>query len=146
MTPGSGGKLLLAAGAVVVAVVIISSLVLVGPPSVQRQRKVDAARVRDLQGIERFVTGYARLHKALPADMGALAAEPGYHVPLKDSEDGEQYEYALLGADSYRLCATFKTASDSETALNSYGLAQDATWAHGIGRQCFDRHADISPK
>jgi hypothetical protein len=146
VTPGSGGKLLLAAAAIIVAAVVIASIVVLGPPSAQRQRRLDAARVADLATIERLVGAFVRVHKVLPHDLGALAAEPGFRAPRNDPDSGAPYEYATLSTDSYSLCATFTTAGEGEAPFNTYGPSADATWAHGVGHQCFIRHADIPSK
>lgn len=125
----------------VVAASVIAAIVVLGAPSVQRQRKMDEMRVRNLTLITRSVDGYFARHKELPADLDALAKEPGYHIARSDPDTGKSYGYQILGATSYRLCAEF--TGDSATDSSQYfGAYVNVTWAHGQGHQCFDRNTD----
>jgi hypothetical protein len=141
MTRVSGTRLLVAGAVVAVCAAVIAGMVVVGSPGAQRQRKFDRARTDDLAAIERSVARFARLHKSLPRDLAALTQEPGYLVPRNDPESGTPYEYELTGADNYRLCATFDASSSRENE-NIYAPVDDM-WVHGVGRQCFSRHADF---
>jgi hypothetical protein len=132
---------LAAIATVAVATAVIAAVVILGAPSVQRQRKMDAVRVQDLTNIATSVYGYFNRHGALPADLGAVAREPGYRVALNDPEAGKPYGYQVIDATSYRLCADFATDSATDPP-DSYNVYTDVTWAHGRGHQCFGRHAD----
>jgi hypothetical protein len=125
----------------IVAASVIGAMVMLGAPSVQRQRKMDEVRVQDLTFIALSVNGYFTRHKELPADLDALSKEPGYHIARSDPDTGQPYGYQILGATSYRLCADFTTEPvvDSVQFYNAY---VDVRWAHGQGHQCFDRNAD----
>ena len=138
------GTALVIATAVVVTAVVITAMVIVGSPATERQRRLDAARVQDLETIERLVDGFARVHGSPPADVDTLAHEPGYAVPRNDPESGIPYGYEKLSANSFRLCAIFTTDSADAGNSGSYPLALNATWAHGRGRQCFERRAQGS--
>ena len=125
----------------VVAATVVTAVVILGPPSAQRQRKMDRVRVMDLVNVAASVDGYYRLHKALPADLGALAREPGYRIARRDPQTGAPYGYQILAATEYRLCADF--ATDSATATPDFEIAYvSVEWVHGQGHRCFDRHAD----
>ncbi len=128
------------ATAVVVAALIAAMFVL-GPPSAQRRRKMDEVRVQDLSSLEMTVNGYFKLHGALPAGLDVLAKEPGYRVARQDPDTGKPYEYQILSADSYRLCADFAVDPSTEP-YNSFGGYTDVAWAHGRGHRCFDRKTD----
>jgi hypothetical protein len=136
MSSASRGSMLLVAATVAVVGAVVAGIVVLGSPSTQRKERFDSVRVQNLGAIERFVTSYAKTHKRLPDSFGTLTEEPGYLVPRGDPDSGAPYEYEPLGRDTYRLCATFGTATSSE--------APESTWAHGIGRQCFERHAEVS--
>jgi hypothetical protein len=125
----------------VVVSAVIAAIVILGPPSVQRQRKMDEARVQNLTHIELSVNGYFVRHKELPADLDALAKEPGYHIARSDPDTGKPYGYQILSPTSYRLCADF-TADSATDSPDSYNAYINVTWAHGQGRQCFDRNTD----
>jgi hypothetical protein len=134
---------LAAIASAVVAAAVIAALVMLGAPSVERQRKMDAARVQDLSNIASYVSGYFTRHKALPADLAALANEPGYRVLQSDPETGKPYGYQILDATSYRLCADFTTSSASESH-DTYAIYANVPWAHAKGHQCFDRNTGKS--
>jgi hypothetical protein len=125
----------------VVAASVIAAIVMLGGPSVQRRHKMDGVRVQNLTFIAMSVNGYFTRHKELPADLDALAKEPGYHISPLDPETGNPYGYEILSATSYRLCADFNldSATDSPDPYNTY---VDVSWAHGPGHQCFDRNKD----
>ena len=129
---------LAAMASAVVAAAVIAALLILGAPSVQRQHKMDAVRVQDLSSIASSVNGYFTRHEALPADLGALAKEPGYRVVQSDPESGNPYGYQILDATSYRLCADFTTDSATDSS-EPYNLYTNVTWAHAQGHQCFDR-------
>jgi hypothetical protein len=148
---GSGGRIMLTAataavGAAVIAAAVIAAIVVLGSPTKERQRRLDAVRVDDLAAIERLIASFASLHKTLPHDLDSLAREPGYSVSANDPDSGASYEYEMLSIDSYRLCAIFKTRSSNDEPHGAYGRSFNATWVHGVGRQCFDRHADLAAR
>ena len=140
------GGILVGVAAAVVGAAVIAGIAVLGPPSAQRQQRLDLVRVRDLATIERLVSSFAILHKSLPRDLSSLAHEPGYSVPRGDPESGRPYEYEVLQGDSYRLCATFTTRTSQGTPDNPYGGAMNETWTHDIGRQCFNRRANLEPR
>jgi hypothetical protein len=130
-----------AAVTAVVAASVIAAIVVLGAPSVQRQRKIDEVRVQNLTLIALSVSGYFARHKELPADLEALAKEPGYKIARSDPETGKSYGYQILGATSYRLCADF-TGDSAKDSPQYFGAYFNVTWAHGQGHQCFDRNTD----
>jgi hypothetical protein len=125
----------------VVAASVIAAIVMLGGPGVQRKHKMDGVRVQNLTRIALSVNGYFTRHKELPADLDAIAKEPGYHISQLDPDTGKPYGYQILGANSYRLCADFSldSAYDSPEFYNAY---PNVSWAHGLGHQCFDRNTD----
>ena len=125
----------------VVAASVIAAIVMLGAPSVQRRHKMDEVRVQHLSFIELSINGYFARHKELPADLDTLAKEPGYHVTRSDPDTGKPYEYQILGANSYRLCADF-TSDSAADAWQFPGTYVNVNWAHGAGHQCFDRNTD----
>jgi len=54
----------------------------------------------------------------------------------RDPETGAPYTYEALGADRYRLCATFNRASPTESCT-----PRGDFWSHGAGRHCFELEA-----
>jgi type II secretory pathway pseudopilin PulG len=145
----SGGSLLVAIAVIVVIAALVAGLIAIGPPSVERQRRLDTTRVENLAAIETSIIAYVRLRKTLPKDLTTLSQESGFSVKRTDPQSGAAYEYQVLGSDTYRLCAQFAADVDPQQmgAAEAYGLPSGMfgrnTWSHGAGRQCFDRHVDL---
>jgi hypothetical protein len=144
VSPSPRSMVLPAIATAVVAAAVIAAIVKLGSPSVQRQYKLDEVRVQNLTFIAMSLNGYFSRHKELPTDLDALAKEPGYHIERSDPVTGKPYAYQILGAASYRLCADFS----ADSAANSAAFAPYANvnWAHGPGRQCFDRNMEKKPQ
>jgi hypothetical protein len=134
MISNKGDKILAAAVTTIVVGAVVTAIILLDPPGVQRQRKMDARRIEDLMSIQRAAEEYWIRHKALPPDLATLGKEPGLVVPTNDPETGAAYVYEVTGPKSYRLCAVFARTTAEGATIPSY-LIQ---WAHGAGRHCFD--------
>ena len=134
MTSVSGTRILASAVTAIVVGTVITAIVLLDPPGVQRQRKMDERRVEDLSSLQRATEEYWTRHKALPSDLATLSKEPGLRVPETDPETGSPYVFEVTGPKSYRLCAVFARDS-AERASSPYASVK---WAHGAGRHCFD--------
>ncbi len=126
---------LAAAVSLVVLGAIVAGVVLLDPPGVQRQRKLDQRRAGDLNTISLAIDEYWRRHaNTLPHDLAVLSVEPGLRVDLSDPESKLPYGYEVQDARAYRLCAVF--AGDSGQQPRSFNGGPGA-WAHGQGRHCF---------
>lgn len=132
--------------AAVIAASIGYGFFLVGSPAKQRDLRFDEQRTSDLQQIQNSAANYRQQKNALPTNLAELATV-GYTVPA-DPETGQQYEYAVTGSLSFRLCANFKTVSNSAAGA-SYSYYSQAglttvpqNWAHGAARACFDTTID----
>lgn len=137
---GTSGRWIAIAASLVVVATLVAAVVVIGPPSQQREARLDSRRVQDLQRIVQAVDSHYANHAALPADMAALAAQPGWGLATTDPQDGTPYIYEVTGERSYRVCAGFTT----DTAKSSDAPWAPGNWNHGIGRQCF-RQAVASP-
>ena len=124
---GGGGRVLVLLATIAVAAVIVLALRMTGAPSEARERRIDAARVEALSDITRAMDVYHSRHKRFPVDLRALRDDSMGNVT--DPETGEFFEYRLVDADRYELCATFANASDPQDG-------QDF-WAHRPGRACY---------
>lgn len=133
------GRQLAIVASVVVLATVVASVWVTGTPSAQREARIDERRVSDLDHIKDAIRLHAQDHGALPASLAALKSQPGIRLSIADPITGAPYEYAATGARTYRLCARFTT----DTALQAPSDHEytDARWAHGIGRQCFERTA-----
>lgn len=134
MKRASGAKHLALIVTIIVGLAVVTAILLLDPPSLQRQRRLDTKRIRDLTNISYSIDSYWERKKSLPPDLATLDREPGLKIPLKDPETGIAYVYELTNSKSYRLCAVF--------SLDSSGESQECNpcrkWSHGAGRQCFD--------
>lgn len=124
---------------VVVAVVgaaVAAGIVLIGPPGEERARRIDNRRVEDLGRISSFTRLYYMRHQRLPASLAELAAEPGVTPLPDDPVTRVPYDYRVVDAGRFELCAVFDRVSTD-------GRAGDF-WSHGAGRQCFTLEAKES--
>jgi hypothetical protein len=125
----TGKRTLAAVLVVIVALAVTTGIMIIGSPSEERTRRLDARRVEDLQGISQSVEIYRTRHQRFPASLEELAAEPGLSAVQPDPVSGSPYGYRTVDARSYELCGEF----DRETAdVRAAGF-----WSHGAGRQCF---------
>jgi hypothetical protein len=142
MNRSTGIRILVAGITAAVIAAIVAAMLVLGPPALQRQRRLDEHRVRDLVAITTSISLYAGTHGALPPNLSALGKEPGPPRAPNDPDTGAPYEYSTLGAESYRLCATFALPSPQTDA--PYFGRED--WTHDAGRQCFERKQKIGKK
>jgi hypothetical protein len=133
MSGFSGSHILAIVTTVVVAAAVGTGIVLMGPPSDERSRRLDERRVEDLQQVSSSVNLYNNRHQRLPASLVELQAEPGMTFRPGDPVTGESYAYRALGPAMYELCAVFDRASTERRV---------SVWSHGGGRHCFVLKAD----
>ena len=138
---------------VIVIVTVIAGFFIVGSPATERLRKYDEQRVNALQSIQWQVVNYWQNKQQLPEDLSALNDDiSGFRVPA-DPQGGASYEYQEKGDTDFSLCAVFSfdnTNTNGTVAFPMYapmpasksGGYQPDSWAHGVGRVCFDRHID----
>jgi hypothetical protein len=121
-----------AAGAAV-AFGIIVGFGHIGPPSAQRVASQDARRLSDLatiaQGLHSSWLSHRQSDTPLPATIEELEKSgiaPGAN--LRDPLTGRTYEYSVVRATNYRLCAIFARRSPSDVPI---------LWRHTSGHACF---------
>ena len=134
----------LAIGVIVVAVV--GGLIVLGPPSEERTRRLDERRTEDLRGITRAVDLYWTRHGRLPASIKDLSGESGLKVSARDPGTAQTYELRVLDTATYELCASFERMSTEPGNLT--GRTPDVSedfWSHGVGRRCFRLDAQEVP-
>jgi hypothetical protein len=134
MKTGSGTKILAVTVSIVVGLAIGVAIYILDSPGVQRQRKMDTRRIKDLCDISHSIDTYWDRKKSLPFDLADLDREPGLKIALKDPETSISYVYEVTSNRSYRLCAVFSMDSSGES--QEYYMSRK--WAHGAGKQCFD--------
>lgn len=135
MSRTDGVRRLAVVVSLIVSLAIVAAIMVLDPPDVQRQLRLDARRVSDMEYISNRIDLYWDRKKLLPEDLAMLAREPGLDgLPLKDPETGNSYVYEVTVVKTYRLCAVFALESPDE--LRGYDSA--LKWLHGAGRHCFD--------
>lgn len=134
------GRWLLIAAALVIVATVAAAIVVMGSPSEAREARLDERRVRDLDRIADVVRTYAQRHGQPPADLAALAQQPGVRLAIADPVSAAPYPYRVSDADSFRLCASFST--DTAKIVTEEQSRIDRHWLHGAGEQCFDLKVD----
>jgi hypothetical protein len=128
----TAGRLIAIAAAVAAAGAIAIGLAVIESPSEARSRRLDERRAGDLAQLARDVDLYHKRRGVLPASLEELEREPGLALQRRDPETGASYEYRVLAADRFELCAVFARASDVPSPDSRRQF-----WTHGAGRQCF---------
>jgi hypothetical protein len=118
---------------------MIAGLVMVGPPSEARARKLDNRRVEDLRGLANAVDLYRSRRGSLPASLQEATREQGNSSALGDPLTGQPYPYRVVSVDRYEVCADFQRASESE------GRDWDF-WSHARGPRCFELTSRSVPR
>lgn len=134
MKKPSGAKYLAVIATVVIVLSVVAAILILDPPGMQRKRRLDSKRVRNLMSISYSINSFWERKKSLPPDLATLEKEPGLRTTLRDPERGIPYDYQVTGSNAYRLCATFSLDSSDE----SQEYNNSRKWSHGAGKQCFD--------
>ncbi|MDP6371014.1 MAG: DUF5671 domain-containing protein [Vicinamibacterales bacterium] len=133
----SGGQIAIGAAAVAVVAAVIGGLLVLGSPGLERARRLDDRRVRDLREIARSVDLHWTRTERLPASLEELSQGSRTPLDTADPETAQPYDYRVTGADTYELCANFEL--DSEETPEPPG---PYFWSHDAGRQCFALEAE----
>ena len=128
--------------AAAVSTIVIASLVgaafVLESPMKQRERRLDERRLQDVKEISNSIQSYAKKHNMLPQGLATLEeearTEAGKRRPPTDPETHAPYEYEVLDAQSWQLCAVFSLPSADVNGQTYY-----EAWRrdHGAGKQCF---------
>lgn len=126
----------------VVVGTVIAAVVVLGPPSKQRQRRLDVRRTQDLAAIAFAVDQYWDRRKELPKSLDTLVSD--HHLPQvpHDPETDAPYQFTVMPPTAFRLCATFAQLSDQDDGRSEIaeysGYVGQRSWHHGVGPTCFD--------
>ncbi len=119
-------------------VVLACGFGLIGTPAHGRQIAADDRRLEVLADIANWLKSptVSKSDAGPPTTLSAMPAA----ISRRDPSDDQPYEYRRLDAKHYRLCARFETVGDGAATPRSYAVGMFAanTFAHGIGRKCFD--------
>lgn len=126
--------------AVIVLVLTAIGFSVAGSPVLQREMRLDAERVEDLQRLTWQIESEAVKEGELLETLDAYTFEYSGQEEMQDPVTGEDYEYRVLDEDTYELCATFTHQSDPRFGRG----IMDERWNHEAGQQCFERTVDFS--
>ena len=126
----SVNRLAAAVVTVLVIAVVAAGLLLGGSPAEQRRLRFGERRVGDLRVIARAVRVHRDRAGELPGALAELADGQNLDRLPVDPATQEDYDYAITGADGFRLCASF--------ARPSVNPPPQEFWVHTAGRHCFE--------
>ncbi len=133
-------RILVGVATIVIVAACVAAFIVMDPPGVQRQRKLDERRIENLIRIESAIDAHAEAKDALPKDLeDAIGSAPWIDMP-RDPETGAAYGYERIDATRYRLCAEFALRSRGGS-----GQSQGVPWEHPAGRHCFERERRREP-
>lgn len=119
---------------VVTAACLVIAFSLLDSPARARALREDNQRIQDLQQISWAVTELYNLNSVLPQNLDELAVGGKINEDtLLDPVSNQQYEFQIVDASSYKLCANFELATP-ESGDYDY---LDPAWQHAAGRACF---------
>lgn len=120
---------------VIIAVSFIGSFFIIDSPATARAKAYDSTRISDLQQIKYNTENYYSNYGQLPESLAALK---DYSViSITDPQTKNEYEYKVVDAKSYQLCADFQTSNKLDENNADYPKGYDG-FAHDQGHTCFD--------
>lgn len=126
-----------------VAAVIVASFTIMQSPGTARLKKADATRTDDLIWIRNAVRSYYASEGRLPESLANLVdrIEP---QRLRDPQSQAPYEYRIVDAEHFELCAGFALDSRTERGPTYPDQGTDTdVGLHGPGDQCFRFAAEL---
>jgi len=128
-------------GGVFVAVVIACLVVafsLIDSPKKARELREDSERVNELQQITYSIRDFHQNNEdRLPQNLNELVDDFNLREnTLLDPVTEEKYEFKIIDAQNYELCANFTYSNrDFDTQVRNQWV--DPAWSHDAGRSCF---------
>lgn len=135
-----GAWFLVVAGIAVVAT-LAAAIAVIGSPARQRAQRFDERRVSELAAIAAAVERYESTEKRLPARLADLEPDAIGTRAHADPASGRPYEYRVVDARHYELCAEFALARARDEPAAPY---VDEDWVHPAGHHCFRRAVPVS--
>lgn len=142
-------------------VLVVAGFIVAGSPTEQREKRLDAERVSDLQSIVWEIESFVVNNQEIPQSLDALRQEQIYGISLTDPVTNEPYVYNVTGEDQFELCANFARSSVGNSSENNgfyeprpiaplkaslQTVSGESIWEHEAGEECFEfevrRNAD----
>ncbi len=121
--------------------VIIGFLAL-GSPRALRAMRDDQTRVQNLQMIQSNIVRYWQSKGTLPQTIRESQDSLGYYDLPSDPKTKQEYQYRVLTANSFELCATFETDPDPASIRSYANTSEFDRWEYQEGQKCFSRTID----
>ena len=143
----STAKKIAYSGIALISLGIIAGFFIAGSPISARKLAFDQTRIYDLQNIQSRIIYYWQSKNTLPKSLTDLNSNlDNYIIPI-DPETGNIYDYRIINALNFELCADFNLVSNSssETIPQPKSDIRPVTvdsWSHGSGHYCFEREID----
>lgn len=133
---------------------VVGSFFIIDSPAERRATRLDNARVERLSNIQNAIQEYYGFkggtgNLRLPKNFDELIAYPRVYIPengLIDPSTNKRFEYRVLGAKTYQLCAVFDADSSkdgnlvktSSVTFEGEPASPTQRFYHKAGRTCFD--------
>lgn len=129
---------------------VVAGFFIIGTPGEIRMLRYDEQKVADLQGIQYQVVNYYQQKEELPSSLDALNDPISGYVTPVDPQSLEAYRYAVTGARTFELCATFNEPTPDMAGRGGYpardmaypSMPAEENWTHEAGERCFSRTID----
>lgn len=130
-----------------VLVSVVIGFIYLGSPVSQRLLRFDSQKINDLQSIQWQLINYWQQKAVLPSSLEQLQDPISGFFVANDPQTSEDYEYRVISARTFELCANFNRPSSNNsfepgiTHPVRLGSEQNS-WQHQVGRTCFERTID----
>lgn len=89
-----------------VVVLLTIGFTQISNPFLEKAKKLDQQRVTDLQSISYAISNYNAQNYKLPGNLSEIKLTSGTSKTT-DPETNKKYDYKIISASEYELCATF---------------------------------------
>lgn len=138
----------------IITLCVLSALVyafmVVGGPNNARNQKLDQTRVERLRTVTYKINSYQIAYNKLPEKLSYLTVDSW--SPMTDPETNKEFGYEIISDTSYRICATFLTATNDKSTFVGEKLPTLSTeptteinFDHPKGYYCFSKQLASYP-
>lgn len=124
----------------IAVVVLVSSFFFVESPMEARNKRQDNLIMENLYRLDSAVQSYYNYENKMPESLKALTNYEYDKLRAEDILDpvsGKQYDYKVTGANSYEICADFKTSNVKREDVTDWYYEEG--WVHEAGYYCISR-------
>lgn len=123
---------------------LVASFFYVESPTETRQRRHDQTVTQNFDSIDNALNMYFSENKKLPTELTVLVNDKRLitDTALKDPVTSEKFEYKIVSAKEYQLCATFNLSNNGQNVQQDYTVTR---WPHEAGKQCLKQQIIYSP-